>query len=132
MRNKDIFDKLQDAYGEGCVSYTWVSKWAKAFREGRISFADDFRSGRPPILNGVERICAKIKCWPYQSGSAIARNLGLSKIYVLEVLKKVLQMKKHSLCSVLHTLNNDQKAVKVEMRASMLSIREPLIAHSRS
>jgi hypothetical protein len=54
QENKDIFDKLQVAYGEGCVSYAWVSKWAKAFREGRTSFADDLRSVRASIPDGVE------------------------------------------------------------------------------
>jgi transposase len=49
MKNKDIFDKLQDVYAKGCVSYAWVGKWAKAFREGLTSLADDPRSRRPPI-----------------------------------------------------------------------------------
>jgi hypothetical protein len=41
MKNKDLLDKLQAAYGQECVSYTWVRKWAKAFRERRTSLADD-------------------------------------------------------------------------------------------
>jgi hypothetical protein len=72
MTNKDIFDKLQEKYGEGCVSYAWVGKWAKAFRESWTSLADDLRSGRLPIPDGVERIRAKIDYDPYQSGSAMA------------------------------------------------------------
>jgi hypothetical protein len=94
--NKGIFDKLYETYGDGCVSYAWVGKWAKAFREGRTSLADDSRSERPPIPDRVERIHAKVECEPYQSDSAMARDLGLSKTYVLEVLEKVLKMKKYS------------------------------------
>jgi hypothetical protein len=90
MTNKDIFDKLQEAYGEGCVSYAWVGKWAKAFREGRTLLADDLRSGGPPIPDGIERIRANIESESYQSGSAMARDLSLSKTYALEVLKKSL------------------------------------------
>jgi hypothetical protein len=65
MGNKDIFDTLQEVYGEECVSYVWVAKWTKAFREGRASLADDIRSGRLPIPDGVECIHAKGECEPY-------------------------------------------------------------------
>jgi hypothetical protein len=40
-KNRDIFDKLQEAYGEGCVSYAWAGKWVKTCREGRTSLAHD-------------------------------------------------------------------------------------------
>jgi hypothetical protein len=100
MKNKDIFDKLQEAYSEGCVSYAWVCKWAKAFRDSRTSFADHFRSARSPIPDGVERE-------PYQSDLAKARDIVYLNL-VLEVLRKVLK-EKHSLRWVLHTLNGDQK-----------------------
>jgi hypothetical protein len=90
MKNKDIFDKLQEAYGEGYVLYVWIRKWAKAFREGRTSLADDPRSGRLSIPDGVERIRVKVECDPYQSVSTMARYLGLSRTYALEILKKSL------------------------------------------
>jgi hypothetical protein len=86
--NKDSFDKLQKTYGEECVSYAWLCKWANTFREGRTLLADDPRSVRPPIPDGVERIRAKVECEPCQSCSAIARDLRLCKTNVLEVLKK--------------------------------------------
>jgi hypothetical protein len=59
IENKDIFDKRQEAYGEGCVSYAWLEKLAKAFREVHQTLADDFRSRKPPISNRVEHIHAK-------------------------------------------------------------------------
>jgi hypothetical protein len=74
MKNKDIFDKLQEAYEDGCVSSAWVSKWAKSFREGRTSLADDPRSERSPILDGVERIRAKVECEPYESGLEVFKK----------------------------------------------------------
>jgi hypothetical protein len=46
--------------------------------------------------------------------------------------QNVLKLKKYSLRWVPHTLNDDKKAVRVEMAASMLSILEPLTAHVRS
>jgi hypothetical protein len=97
MKNKDVFDKLQDSYGQGCVSYVWVGKWTKAFREDQISLPDDRRSERSAIPDGVECIRAKIACKPYQSGPDTARDLGLPKIYILEVLNKVLRLKRNPL-----------------------------------
>jgi hypothetical protein len=60
MKNKIIFDRPQEMDREGCVSYPCEGKWAKAFREGRTSLADDPRSGRRPIPDGFERICANV------------------------------------------------------------------------
>jgi hypothetical protein len=127
MKNKDIFDKLQEAYGEGCVSSAWLCKWAKAFRDSRASLADDARSGRPSIPDGVERIHAKVECGPYQSGLPMARDLCLSKIYVSEVLTKVVTLKKP------HYIGFRTFSTTItRLPASMLSILEPLTAHTRS
>jgi hypothetical protein len=46
--------------------------------------------------------------------------------------QNALKLKKHSLRLALHPLNDDQKAVRAEMTASMLSILEPLTAPARS
>jgi hypothetical protein len=75
---------------------------------------------------------AKVECEPYQSGSAMARDIRLPKTYVLVVPKKVLKLNKYSLRWVPQTLNDDQKAARVEMAASMLNILERLTAHVRS
>jgi hypothetical protein len=96
MKNKNNFDKRQEGYGDGCVSCAWVRECAKAFRDGRRSLADEPRSGRLPIPDGVELIRARVECELSQSGSAMARDLGRSKTYVLEVLKKILKLKKYS------------------------------------
>jgi hypothetical protein len=94
MKNKDIFDKPQETSKERYVSYAWIGKCAKVFREGRTSLANDSRSRRLPIPDAVERIRANVECEPYQSGSAMARDLDLSKTYILEVLKTVRTLKK--------------------------------------
>jgi hypothetical protein len=46
---------------EGCISYAWVGKWAKAFREGQALLADDPSSGRPPIPDGVNASTSSLK-----------------------------------------------------------------------
>jgi hypothetical protein len=55
-----------------CFSYSWLGEFATAFRDGRISLADDFRFGRPLIPDGVERIHAKVEGESYQSGLVMA------------------------------------------------------------
>jgi hypothetical protein len=62
----------------------------------------------------------------------MARDLGLSKTYVLQVLKTTLELKKYSLRWVPYTLNDHDKAVPLEKAARMLSILESLTAHARS
>jgi hypothetical protein len=89
--SKDIFGKLQDAYEEWCVCYAWIGKLVKAFHEDRTSLADNLRSRKHSIPDGVDRIHVMIECEPYQSDSAMARDLYLSKTYALEVLKQVLK-----------------------------------------
>jgi hypothetical protein len=132
MKNKDIFDTPQEVYVNGCLSCAWLGNWTKAFRESRTAHADDPRSGRLSILDRVQHIHAKVEYALYQSGSVMARDRDLSKIYVLEVRKKVFKLRKYSLDWVLRPFNDDQKAGKVERVASMLSIFEPLTAHACS
>jgi hypothetical protein len=79
MENEDIFDKPQEAYGEGYVSYLWLCKGANPFREGRTSLAHSRRSEQRPIPDGIERIRVNVECELYQSRSGMARDLGLSK-----------------------------------------------------
>jgi hypothetical protein len=114
MKNKDDFDKQQEMYGKGCLSYSCVGKWTKTFREGCTSLADDLRSRKLPVPDGVESICANIECEPYQSDSTMARELGLSKTCALEVCKKVFKLQKCSLRWVAHTLNDHQKLPRLK------------------
>jgi hypothetical protein len=72
INNKGIFDRVQQSYGKGCAFCAWVGKWAKAFREGRTSLADNPRPGRCLIPDGAERIRAKVECEPYQSDTVMA------------------------------------------------------------
>jgi hypothetical protein len=111
MRNKNIFDRLQEAYGEKCVSCVWVGKRTKTFREGHPSLADDLRSGRHPISDGVERIPAKIECEPYQYDLVTAQDPGLFNTYILEILRKVLKLKK--ILITLRSAHSQQRSKKL-------------------
>jgi hypothetical protein len=51
---------------------------------------------------------------------------------LLDMKNKVLKLKKYSLCWVPPPRNDDPKAARAEMAASMLSILTPPIAHARS
>ena len=43
---KSIFNEIVEIYGDNVVSYKTISRWAKTFREGRVSLEDNPLSGR--------------------------------------------------------------------------------------
>jgi len=43
----EIHNALHEVCGCSVVDRSTVSRWASRFREGRVSFQDDLRSGRP-------------------------------------------------------------------------------------
>jgi hypothetical protein len=62
----------------------------------------------------------------------MARDLSLSKTYVLEAFKKVLKPKQYSFRWFPHTLRDDQKVATVAMAIPMLGFLDPSIAHALS
>jgi len=49
LSNGDIQGQLVEAYGANAPSLEFVKKWARRFREGRVSLEDDERSGHPQL-----------------------------------------------------------------------------------
>ena len=43
----DINRRISQVYGDYCMSPSKVKAWHKRFRKGRVSLADDARSGTP-------------------------------------------------------------------------------------
>jgi len=54
--NTEIHSDLVRAYGDEALSLRTVQKWAKLFRDGRESTADDPRSGRPVTATSEDHI----------------------------------------------------------------------------
>lgn len=96
---KDIFKEMSSVLQDSAPSYTMVKKWARLFQQGRESFGDDPRPGRPVTVlteenvRKVEKIVLadrRIKLWQ------IAEELQISKERVGEVLHEHLNMRKIS------------------------------------
>ena len=58
MSGKDIHDDVLKTLGEDASSYSVVKSWIVEFKRGRISTADDPRSGRPKDATTAENIHA--------------------------------------------------------------------------
>jgi len=52
----ETFASLTEVYGDATLSRTVVSKWDKAFKEGRENVEDDPRSGRPVPSTYAENV----------------------------------------------------------------------------
>jgi len=64
---KQIYKELCDTWGEGCVSYTTLAEWIQRFNQGRTSFEDHPRSGRP-VTEATDRSIEVIRAlfrWKY-------------------------------------------------------------------
>lgn len=58
MSSKDIHDDMLGTLGEDAPSYSAVKSWIAEFKRGRISTADELRSGRPKDATTAENIQA--------------------------------------------------------------------------
>ena len=58
----EIFQMLQQAYGEDCLSRTQCHEWYQRFKSGRTSIEEDPKSGRPSTSmddDHVEKVLAR-------------------------------------------------------------------------
>ncbi|GFS73710.1 uncharacterized protein TNCV_1457741 [Trichonephila clavipes] len=58
----ETFAKLQQAYGDSVLSRVQVFRCFKVFSEGRDSFEDDPRSGRPSVSKITENVVSPGSC----------------------------------------------------------------------
>ena len=83
----ETFASLTEAYGDTTLSRTMVSKWHKAFKEGRENVEDDPRSGRPISSandQNVEVMRAVMAKDRRLSVRMIAEETGLNKMQFIK------------------------------------------------
>ena len=51
-----IYKRMRDVYGEACFSKKNVYKWAKLFKDGRLSIEDEDKPGRPTMASTPEMV----------------------------------------------------------------------------
>ena len=106
------YGKLQEAYGEECLSRAQTFRWFKDFSEGRTSVDDVSRSGRPSTSRNdenVERVRDLIRSDRRLTVRLIADSLDLNHTTVHQILINDLGMRKISAKFVPKNLTLEQK-----------------------
>ena len=76
----DVHLRMSQVYGEDCMILSRVKVWCKSFREGRVSLADDARSGTPHCIADdiVQLVDGLVSQDRRVTVKAVAAEVGLS------------------------------------------------------
>jgi len=129
---KQIHRELCDTWGEGYVSYTTVAEWIQRFNQGRTSFEDHPRSGRPVTEatdRNIEVIRALIDENPHISISYMVFETGLSYGTINRIIHDDLKLKKLCARWIPHQLTENcimimQNPIKQEILKYFFSNKE--------
>lgn len=118
---------LRKCYGDETMAQSNVYNWYKLFKDGRETFEDEPRSGRPTTSKTEENI-NKIKDLVLQNRRLSQRDLvditGISKGSIQSILKDDLRLSRVSARLVPKSLNFFEKERRVQVAEEMLSMSE--------
>ena len=119
----EIFQLLNQAYGEDCMSWMQCYEWFKRFKEGRMSVGEDPRPGRPSTSTNddhVERAVAVI-CGNRLTVWEVADEAHISTGSCHQIFTEKLQLRHVIAKFVPHLLTDDQKENWVELSQELLA-----------
>ena len=117
------YAKMQQAYGDQCLSKSTVFEWHKRFREGRTTAADDPRSGRPSTSTSQEIVarCSElVEQDRRRTVDYLSQCLNISTGSTHSILVDNLQMRRVCARWVPRLLTVEQKATRVTLCNQML------------
>jgi transposase len=109
-----ITTKLQNVSGTDTMKYSTVSKWKVRFQDAPGDLFDLTGSGRPSGSDLAAPIQSLLQQFPFISCKVLARKLKIRKATCLRVLYDVLHFEKFSLRCVPHSLETDQRRLRVK------------------
>ena len=120
---KETFQLLNQAYREDCMSQMQCYEWFKRFKEGRMSFGEDPRPGRPSTSTDdhVERVHGVIRGNHRLTVQEVADEVGISIGSCHQILTEKLQMHHVSAKFVPRLLTDDQKENHVDISQELLA-----------
>lgn len=122
----EIFSQLQET-GLDIPSKTTVFEWCKRFSEGRDSFNDDERVGRPSASitsANIDAVRELVSNQPRSSLRALADLTGLSKDSVQRILTKELHLRKVCSTWIPHHLSEANKRDRMTCARNILKLFE--------
>jgi len=120
----EVFQLLNQAYGEDCMSRTQCCEWFKRFKESRMSVGEEHRPGRTSTLTNddhVERVHAVIRGNRRLTVREVADEVGTSIGSCHQMFTGKLQMRRVSAKFLPHLLTDDQKNNRVEISHELLA-----------
>ena len=91
--SSESIQMMQKAFGNECMSKTWIKEWYNHFKRGRTSVESDSRSGRPSTtktLDNIEQVRLAIEGDRRLTVRELENDLGIPKTTVWEILNKIL------------------------------------------
>ena len=122
---KDIHAQLIASGVPGVPDSTTVWRWHTAYQNGKESFRDDPRSGRPSSARTdakVQLIQQAVSDYPNQSLRCLSDQFDISKDSVGRILKNDLHMRKVCAQWVPHALSEQNKLARVQCAQSLVNI----------
>ena len=111
----EILKKLQAVYGDECMSRTRVFEWAKRFKEGRETVADDPYGGSTCTTRtdeNIDRLRTLIMADRRRSLRSLSEELHINKESIRQMLHDELNMRKICAKMVPKILSFEQKHVR--------------------
>jgi histone-lysine N-methyltransferase SETMAR len=119
--NKQIREKLKQAYPRDAFTLRAVEKWAARFRSGQTTVKDEPRSGRPADTDFGDAVRRLLEEQPRASSRDISKALCSPRTTVLRVLRE-LGLQFFSARWVPHRLTDEQKHMRVEISQEILDM----------
>jgi hypothetical protein len=119
-----IATELQSVYGTDALKYSTVSKRRLRLQDGSDGLFDSARSGTPSSSDLAAPIQLFLQQFPFISCNVLCRKLKIGTTTCLRVLHNDFHLEKLNLRYVPHSLEADQKWLRVELSPELLPILE--------
>jgi len=119
----EIFQMLQQAYGEDCLSHTQCYEWYQHFKSGRTSIEDDPKSGRPSSSTGdnhIEKVRSVTRENRRLTIREVSEEVGICKSSCHTILTDKMKMHRVATKFVPCLLTEEQKQNRVSVSQELL------------
>ncbi|KAJ4436093.1 hypothetical protein ANN_18720 [Periplaneta americana] len=120
----EMFQMMQQVYGEDAVSRSVVFRWHRHFLQGRDILEDDVRTGRPQTIRTeckIQEVATLVSANRSQSVDDIVATVGVSHGTCYKILCDDLNMSHVTQHSVPRILSQDQRDDRMTICGDLIS-----------